>query len=190
MVGITDLEMPCPLPGCTEVVQKSDAMQHARHVHPELTKSKERVACPKCALALQGENYAKHYVSHFPSYVCPYGCGMPLSRVTVSDRKRHYSSCRTRLQTGLAWEEADALAMQMPVFKKFDGGGNKNRQYVKTTKGPVAVEDLEPESEEECLSISVQRNQHQSAPVVVEDRRMPVNVCEAETASIGACVGG
>ncbi|EKM52455.1 uncharacterized protein PHACADRAFT_260854 [Phanerochaete carnosa HHB-10118-sp] len=178
-----DFEMPCPLPGCTEVVRRSAAIHHVRRMHPELTKRKERVACPKCTQALQGENYTRHYVAHFPSYVCPYGCGASLSRVTVSERKRHYSGCGIRLRTGLTWEEADALAMQnesLPVSKKTnrEGGSRTMKQYVETTEGPVAVEDLEAESEEECLSTFVKRKQRQSAPA---SEPAPEGIVESES---------
>ncbi|GJE89106.1 hypothetical protein PsYK624_051980 [Phanerochaete sordida] len=106
MVGKMDLSIPCPLAGCNTRVLKSSAMMHARHAHGDLARPHADAVCPKCGQALRGENFPKHFVSHFPSYRCPYGCGALMARVTAAERRRHYQSCRSAAP-GVAWEEAD-----------------------------------------------------------------------------------
>ena len=153
--GKQDVVMECALPGCTDIVAKTRAMLHVRRRHPELAELRKTVTCPKCNKTLLGNSYPKHYVSHFPSYECPYGCGAPLARITVSERKRHYLSCGMSRQTGLTWEQADAIALrngELPIpMKGTDAEGRRKKREPKAKPVVEQPEELDYESEEECL---------------------------------------
>lgn len=151
-----DITIQCPLPGCTDTVQKSLAMLHVRHQHPELAKLKETVTCPKCQRRLLGANYPKHYIIHFPSYTCPYGCGGALARITVAERRRHYYTCPVFRRTGISWEEADARAIEnsaipMPMKPVYEA--RRRRPKTDSETAPAVHEEprvqLEPDSEDD-----------------------------------------